>query len=381
MEFRRLGKTNVNVGVIGLGTEYIWHDPLEKVEEVVFEAIDGGVNYIDIFMGSPDVRDNLGIVLKKSRKELLIAGHLGCIDIEGQYAKTRDIKISRKFINDFYKRLQTDYIDILFLHNINEEDEFEEAFGNGGILDLALRLKKEGRVRFIGFSSHKVPVSFKALRSGYLEVFMFPVNPAFDILPGTTGHNEILDNHNKELIVAARDIKERTLLYQECMQRDIGFVAMKPYGAGRIFSLLKDTSERTKVVLQCLNYALTRPGVSTVIPGCKNASEVRSALRYLKSTDTERDHSFLIENLDLNLKGKCMYCNHCQPCPEDLDIVTITQLADAAEKGLTDLLNKKYLMLNTKASACKKCKTCEKRCPFDVSVITNMEKALKIFKI
>ena len=87
--------------------------------------------------------------------------------------------------------------------------EFEEAFGNGGILDLALKLKKEGRARFIGFSSHKVPVSLKALRSGYLEVFMFPVNPAFDILPGTTGHDEILDSHNKELIVTARDIKER----------------------------------------------------------------------------------------------------------------------------------------------------------------------------
>ena len=121
MEFRRLGKTNIDVGIIGLGTEYIWHDPLEKVEEVVLEAIESGVNYIDIFMGSPDVRDNLGIVLKKRRKELLIAGHLGCIDVEGQYAKTRDVTISRKFINDFYKRLQTDYIDILFLHNINEE--------------------------------------------------------------------------------------------------------------------------------------------------------------------------------------------------------------------------------------------------------------------
>jgi predicted aldo/keto reductase-like oxidoreductase len=342
------------------------------------------VNYIDIFMGSPNVRDNLGIILKKRRKELLIAGHLGCTDIEGQYAKTRDVKISWKFINDFYRRLQTDYIDILFLHNINEENEFDEAFGSGGILDLALRLKSEGRARFIGFSGHKVPVSLRALRSGYLEVFMFPVNPAFDILPGDTGHDEILDSQNKELIDAARNIKERALLYQECLQRDIGFVAMKPYGGGRIFSLLKNTldiSERTKVVLQCLNYALTRPGVSTVVPGCKNAIEVRSALRYLEATDAEKDHSFLMKNLNLNLKGKCMYCNHCQPCPEGLDIAAITQLADAAEEDLTVALNERYLMLKNKASSCKKCRTCEKRCPFDVSVIINMEKALKIFKI
>ena len=309
MEFRRLGKTNIKVGVIGLGTEYIWHEPLKKVEEVILEAIESGVNYIDIFMGSPDVRDSLGIVLKKSRKEILIAGHLGCIDIEGQYAKTREVKTSLKFINDFYKRLQTDYIDILFLHNINEENEFEEAFRKGGILDLALGLKKEGRAGFIGFSSHKVPVSLKALRSGYIEVLMFPINPAFDILPGNIDHEELPDDRNGELITADGRDKDRTLLYQECQQRDIGFVAMKPYGAGRIFSLLNNTSdasERSKVVLQCLNYALTRPGVSTVIPGCKNASEVRSALRYLEASDIEKDHSFLIKNLDLDLKGKCM---------------------------------------------------------------------------
>ena len=212
---------------------------------------------------------------------------------------------------------------------------------------------------------------------------MFPINPAFDILPGTTSHDEIVDDQNRELIVAARDDKERTLLYQECRQRDIGFVAIKPYGAGRIFSLLKntsDTSERTKVVLQCLNYALTRPGVSTVIPGCKNASEVRSALRYLEASDAEKDHSSLIKNLDLNLKGKCMYCNHCQPCPEGLDIAIITQLTDAADEDLTDILNEKYLMLKKKASACTKCRTCEKRCPFDVSIITNMEKAIRSLK-
>ncbi len=384
MKFRRLGKTNLEVGIISLGTEYIWHDTLEKVEEVVLEAIENGMNYIDIFMGSPDVRESLGIVLKKKRKELLIAGHLGCIDIEGQYAKTRDVKTSRKFIDDFYKRLQTDYIDILFLHNINEENEFEEAFGSGGILDLALKMKKEGKARFIGFSGHKVPMSLRALRSGHIEVFMFPVNPAFDTLPGTTGHDEIADDQNRELIAAARDVKERTLLYQECQERDIGFVAMKPFGGGRVFSLLKNTSdisERKKVVLQCLNYVLTRPGVSTVIPGCKNASEVRSALRYLEASDAGKDHSLLIKNLDLNLKGKCMYCNHCQPCPEGLDIAAITKLTDAAEVDLTDKLKEEYLMLKNKASACKKCRECEERCPFDVSVVTNMEKTLKIFKI
>ena len=241
-------------------------------------------------------------------------------------------------------------------------------------------MKKEGRAGFIGFSSHKVPVSLKALRSGHVEVLMFPVNPAFDILPGDTDHEKITDILKEELPVN----KERELLYLECQQKDIGFVAMKPYGGGRIFSLLKkfrDFTDTSEVVLQCLNYALTRPGVSTVVPGCKSIEEVKSALKYLDAPDERKDHSHLIKNLDLNFKGKCMYCNHCQPCPEGLDIAIITKLADTAEEDLTEALNEEYLLLENKASACKKCSICEQRCPFEVCVTANMDRAARIFKI
>ncbi len=382
MKFRRLGKTNIEVGIIGLGTEYVWFDPFKKVEEVVQEAIDHGVNYMDVFMGSPGIRDHLGKILKKRRQEVLIAGHLGCMDIDGQYAKTRNVEKAEIFINDFYKRLQTDYIDVLFLHNINEDIELEEAFNSGGILDLAFKLQKAGRARFIGFSSHKVPVSLKALRSGSIDVLMFPVNPAFDVLPGTTNHEDRADEKDKDFIKDAHDIKEREILYQECQEKDIGFVAMKPYGAGRIFSLLKNNSialNHERAVMQCIHYALTRPGVSTVVPGCKNASEVRSALKYLDATDQEKDHSILIKNLDLNLKGKCMYCNHCQPCPQGLDIAGIIKLIDSADTGSVEILNQKYIALRKKASDCRECGTCEERCPFDVTVISKIKKAVETF--
>ena len=378
MQFRRLGRTEVKVGIIGLGTEYIWHEPREVVAEVVLEAIDNGINYMDVFMGSPDVRDNIGSVLKKRREEVLIAGHLGCYDIDGQYAKTRDVKISEYFLNDFYKRLRTDYTDILFLHHIDEDFELEEAFSTGGILDLALRLQKQGKARFIGFSSHKVPASFKALCSGYIDVFMYPVNPSFDALPGNINHEEITEEERSNTKAVAHDTSDRTSLYLECMQRDIGLVAMKPYASGRLFSLSKSVTA-TVTPIQCLSYALSRPGVSTVVPGCKNAYEVRAALEYLDASNEEKDHSSLIKNLDLNLSGQCMYCNHCQPCPEGIDIAAVTRLVDASRDGLTDIINKQYRHLKRKASDCKKCKTCEERCPFDVTAAENMERALKVF--
>ena len=54
-------------------------------------------------MGSPGVRDKIGRVLKNLRQEVLIAGHLGCYEVDGQWAKTRNVEISKKFINDFIK--------------------------------------------------------------------------------------------------------------------------------------------------------------------------------------------------------------------------------------------------------------------------------------
>ncbi len=377
MEYRRLGRTEARVGIIGLGTEYIWHEPFKVVEEVVLEAVENGINYIDIFMGSPGVRDNIGKVLKKKREKVMIAGHLGCYDIDGQYAKTRDCKISKIFIDDFCKRLQTDYIDVLFLHNINEKIEFEEAFNKNGLLDIALKMKKHGKARFIGFSGHKVPVSLNALQSGYIDVFMYPVNPSFDSLPGNINHED-LSEKSYDYGSNKRNKPDRKNLYIQCVQRDIGLVAMKPFAGGRLFS--QDKSGKNMLTpIKCLSYALSQPGVSTVVPGCKNAYEVRESLAYLQASSQDKDYSLPLKNIGLAPEGECMYCNHCQPCPQGLDIANITKLAHEAAKGLTKNISDQYNMLNIKASACSDCQTCEERCPFGVEVSKNIKRAQKIF--
>ncbi len=380
MSYRKLGGTGIDVGIVGLGAEYLWHEPRDIVISVVHEAIDKGVNYIDLFMPSADVRDNFGVALKGKRQEVMIAGHLGSVDMDGQPGKSRDGAECEKYFHDLLKRLETDYIDALMLFFIDEPDDYDRVFGPGGILELALRLKKEGKARFIGMSSHNVPVALRAVNSGYIDVLMFPVNPMFDILPGDLELEAFQrdESYNQSYIAEDGSVPGRKELYHACAVHGVGVVAMKPYAAG----LLLTEGNPSSIVLtpvQCVNYALTQPAVCTVVPGCKNVAEMKAALAYLDATDEERDYSAINLNSVWKLRGSCMYCDHCLPCPVGIDIGITTRITDTAGYEIGDNIIAEYEALPVKAADCIQCGDCVERCPFGVDVIANMARAVDIF--
>lgn len=103
MRFRKLGKTDLRIGIIGLGTEFLWHEPLDVVTEVVHEALDNGVNYFDLWMPSPEIRDYFGVAIQGWREKINIAGHLGSTLKDGQYFRTRDLQKSEAFFDNLLK--------------------------------------------------------------------------------------------------------------------------------------------------------------------------------------------------------------------------------------------------------------------------------------
>ncbi len=379
MKYRKLGRTGLDVGEIGLGTEFLWHEPLETVRSVVDEAIGNGVNYFDLWMPSPEVRDNFGTVLKGRREKVILAGHLGSTLKDGQYFRTRDKALCDQYIHDFLNRLGTDYIDVLMLHFIDEQEDFEHVAGNDGILEMALKLKKEGKARFIGMSSHIAPVSLNAVNSGHIDVLMFPVNAAFDALPGDTELDALWkkDSYLQLGEGGQKTVNSRKQLYYACEKQNVGLIAMKPYAAGWLFS---DESSLKLTPVQCLNYALSQPGVSTVVPGCKNVTEMKAALSYLTASTEDKDFSGVISHTGWSLRGSCMYCNHCLPCPSRIDIAATTRIADSAAHGVTESIRRKYHELEVKASSCIQCGACMERCPFGVDVQANMERAAGLFE-
>jgi len=79
------------------------------------------------------------------------------------------------------------------------------------------------------------------------------------------------------------------------------------------------------------------------------------------------------------LKGSCVYCNHCLPCPVGIDIGMTIRLADTAAYELKEGIVAEYEALPVKASECNECGECVERCPFGVDIITSMNRAVAIF--
>jgi len=370
MEFRKLGRTGLDVSVIGLGTEYLNGQPRETVVSVVHEAVDRGVNYIDLLFPFPEYRDSFAAALQGRRERVILTGHLGATEKDGQYLKTRSVKKSEPFFLDLLSRLGTDHIDILFLHNFNTLKDYESITKPGGLLDLARRVQQEGKARFIGLSAHDIAVATEAVESGVIDVLMFPVNLAGNAMPG-----------RKELLSL-------------CASRGVGLVAMKPFAGGKL--LHKATirlaryqtggeSYKQKIATQitpvhCLSYVLAQVGVSAAVPGVKDRGELLAALHTLEATGAERDYSPIISHFGQVVEGECVYCNHCLPCPAVIDIGQINRLLDTAQQGLAEGLRMAYDALPVTASACTECGACVERCPFGVDVISRMRQAIELFE-
>ena len=370
MNYKKLGRTGLDVSAIGLGTEYLNGQPRQTVVSVVHEAIEHGINYIDLLFAFPEYRDNFGAALQGRRERLILAGHLGSTIKDGQYCKTRSAKKSELFFLDLLSRLGTDYVDIVFLHNFNTVKDYDSVMKPRGLMDLARRFQQEGKARFIGISAHSIAVATKAIGSGMIDVLMFPVNLAGNAMPG-----------QKELLSL-------------CARRGVGLVAMKPFAGGKLLQKgtirvakyqtggesykQKITTEITPV--QCLSYVLAQTGVCTTIPGVKDNAELAAALHTLEATDAERDYSAIISDFGRYEEGECVYCNHCLPCPAIIDIAQINRLVDTAQRGLSEELRMAYDVFLVKASACTECGACVERCPFGVDVISKMRQAVGLFE-
>ncbi|MDH5448412.1 MAG: aldo/keto reductase [Candidatus Bathyarchaeota archaeon] len=372
MILRDLGKTGLKVGEIGLGTEHLKRASKETVMSVVGKAIENGINYFDLLFNFSVYLENFGAAFQDRRDRVILTSHLGSADRNGRYFKTRSInKCESTFLNAL-STLGTDYIDIINVHYVKDMKEFEEISSDHGVLELAHRLRDEGKARLVGISTHDVSVVKKAAESGRFDVVTFQVNMANNAL---LGRNEAL---------------------AACARESVGLVAMKPFAGGYLLRqsktvgiapIRKGGGERVKLKIpssmtpiHCLAYVLSQIGVSTTIPGVRSIEELDGILSYVGSTAEEKDFSEILNNFKEYETGQCVYCNHCLPCPSNIDIGEVTRLLDIAKFRLTEEMKAKYTTLQSKASECIKCGVCVDRCPFEVDIVSNMEKAANLLE-
>ena len=172
MEYRKLGRTGMTVSAVSLGCEHLQGKDYGTVKTVIDAALAAGINFLDVFMSEPQVRSNIGKALEGRRQDVILQGHIGSCWVDGQYKVSRDLQECIEGFEDLLARLQTDYIDIGFLHFVDKEKDWD-TLAESDMMRYALSLKEKGVIRAIGMSSHDPVTAKKAVDSGLIDVLMF----------------------------------------------------------------------------------------------------------------------------------------------------------------------------------------------------------------
>ena len=374
MRYRALGATGLLVSEIGLGAEWLERHNEQECRTIIDACEAQGINILDCWMSEPNVRTNIGKALKGHREKWIIQGHFGSTWQNGQYVRTRDMNQVVPAFEDLRTRLQTDYIDLGMIHYVDTPEDWETVV-NGPFLQYVLEQKKKGVIRHIGMSTHNPAMAKKAVESGIVEMILFSINPAFDLMPPTEDLDayfaEQYDEHLGGMDPA------RAELYKLCESRNIGITVMKGYAGGRLFDAARSPFGVALTPVQCIHYVLTRPAVAAIMVGVDNPQHVLEAVAYETASEGEKDYATVLANAPRHAyTGQCTYCGHCKPCPMEIDIAMVNKLYDLAamQDKVPQSIQAHYDALEHKASECVGCGGCETRCPFHVKISERMKR-------
>lgn len=380
MIYRKLGNTGIKVSEIGMGCEGFVDKSDEQVKEFIDLMEKEGVNCIDLYSPNPQMRSALGAALQGRREKFVLQAHICTVWKDGQYKRTRDMEEIKEGFLDQLERLKTDYVDIGMIHYVDSVDEWNKV-ADGPIMEYALELKKKGVIKSIGLSSHNPQAGLAAIRGGNIDVLMFSVNPCYDLMPASEDVEELWNEKNYENPLFNMDA-ERQELYEECQRRGVGITVMKAFGGGDLLDGELSPAGKALSAFQCLNYALTRPGVAAVMSGARTIEDLQADIAYESASEEEKDYAPALASFPkISWNGHCMYCGHCAPCPQGIDVAAVTKFLNlaVAQKSVPETVREHYGVLAHTANECAACGACERRCPFQVKIIENMKKAVEIF--
>ncbi len=166
IEKRSLGKTGVFLSVIGFGGIVVKDATPENASAVVRLAIDKGINYFDVAPSYGDAEIKLGPALEPYRKDVFLA----CKTTKRSKAE------ARAELEQSLRHLRTDHFDIYQFHAITTLEEVDAIFSPGGAMEAFQEARKEGKIRFIGFSAHSVEAATAMMDRYDFDTILFPVN-------------------------------------------------------------------------------------------------------------------------------------------------------------------------------------------------------------
>ena len=163
---RALGKTGEHLSIIGFGGIVVMNEETAAANNVVAEAVDRGVNYFDVAPSYGDAQERLGPALAPYRKNCFLA-----CKTEGRMKDD-----SRKQLEESLRLLKTDHVDLYQFHALTKMTDLDKVLGPGGAMETMEAAKKEGKIRYIGFSVHSAETALAAMDRYNFDTVLFPVN-------------------------------------------------------------------------------------------------------------------------------------------------------------------------------------------------------------
>jgi aryl-alcohol dehydrogenase-like predicted oxidoreductase len=313
LEYRTLGKTGLKVTVVGMGVMNC-SDPA-----VVLRAFDLGINFYDTadcYMWGKN-EEMVGKVFQGKRDKVLIQTKV----------HSNEEKKMRASVERSLRRLKTDYIDVLVWHGHSHPEEVSDP----NLYEFMMRMKKEGKARFTGFSSHTRMAALlrEASKQNYHDVVLVSYN----------------FTHSKEL-------KDAVAL---AAKSGIGIVAMKTQAGG----YKKGKMEGLSPHQAALKYALMDQNVSTAVPGVTTVEQIEECAAVMGTSFSRRNVDEL-KQYQAFLQGRiCTLCGGCTgECPYEVpyrDLLRVVMYHDGYQN---DLLARKVLKEIEPIQCLEKCSNC-----------------------
>ncbi len=350
---RKLGCLGVETSIIGIGCFHLIERSEKEAEDLLNFIIDQGIDYIDVAPSYGDAEVKVGRVMRTRRKEVFLATK----DHERTKKATLDL------LEQSLKRLQTDHVDLVQLHNVNNWHDLgliQEPFGALAGLEEA---KRKGMLRFIGISSHRPDILLRALKLYDFDTVLIFIN--------------YLDRFNYPIV------HEEIIPYAR--KKGMAVIGMKAIGDG----LLKRSAP------SALTYALTYADV--VVLGMNTLNQARldiNVAKRFKPLSKEDEERLFKEAVELG-NYVCRQCGRCLPCPQGIDIPQVFLIEGAFDRQIIDWVDRGeenqwrytlahwygnerwakelYESLPVKVEACNKCGLCEERCPYKIPVIRKLQ--------
>lgn len=363
MEYRILPHGGEKISILGLGTSSIQASSEKEIEETIACAAENGINFFDMASAEAKPFPAYGRALAGMRDQAYFQIHFGADYTSGTYGWTTNPDVIKRSIDWQLTALKTDYIDFGFIHCIDEASDLRKV-QKSGVIEAVLRLKEEGIVRHVGLSTHTPKLANQVLDMKILDMMMFSVNPAYDYQKGDYGIGSVDD---------------RMALYRRCEKEGVGISVMKAFSGGQLLDARTSPFKKALTEYQCIQYALDKPGVLTVLPGIRGKRDLQRILGFLDAAPEKKDYSVIGTFAPQDAEGICVYCNHCAPCPAQLNVGLINKYYDLAKAG-DQLALDHYKKLEVKADQCIKCGHCNQRCPFHVDQMARMEQIQTYFE-